>query len=88
MYSFWYKTDIVRSFQALTSPVLPRSVDCETSFSPISASDFVQELNPGWNLGNTLDGIPDEGSWGNVASPQIFAAVKAAGFKSVRIPGM
>jgi aryl-phospho-beta-D-glucosidase BglC (GH1 family) len=61
---------------------------CTGSFSPVSASDFVASLHPGWNLGNTLDAYPDEGSWNNppvVAST--FDMVKAAGFKSVRIPG-
>jgi endoglucanase len=32
----------------------------------VSAADFVSNLHPGWNLGNTLDAIPDEGSWNNV----------------------
>ncbi|KAJ5323255.1 Immunoglobulin E-set [Penicillium atrosanguineum] len=60
---------------------------CVGSFSPISAPDFVANLHPGWNLGNTLDATPDEGSWNNapvVAST--FEDVKAAGFNSVRIP--
>ncbi|OQO03372.1 hypothetical protein B0A48_11630 [Cryoendolithus antarcticus] len=35
---------------------------------------------------NTLDGIPTEGSWGPAANPADFDAVKAAGFKAVRIP--
>ncbi|KAH8888445.1 glycoside hydrolase [Thozetella sp. PMI_491] len=59
---------------------------CASDFSPISASAYVDAINPGWNLGNTLDAIPDEGSWGNVASGAIFDGVKAAGFRSVRIP--
>lgn len=62
---------------------------CTGTFSAISASDFVAKLHPGWNLGNTLDATPDEGSWNNapvVAST--FSAVQKAGFKSVRIPGM
>ncbi|KAI1767172.1 glycoside hydrolase family 5 protein [Hypoxylon sp. FL1150] len=60
---------------------------CDGDFSPISAADFIAAINPGWNLGNTLDAVPDEGSWNN---PPVVAAtfedVKAAGFKSVRIP--
>ncbi|KAJ5831737.1 Immunoglobulin E-set [Penicillium riverlandense] len=60
---------------------------CTGTFVSISASDFVASLHPGWNLGNTLDATPDEGSWNNppvVAST--FDTVKSAGFKSVRIP--
>jgi endoglucanase len=47
----------------------------------------VAAINPGWNLGNTLDAIPNEGSWNNapvVAS--VFDDVKAAGIKSIRLP--
>lgn len=44
-------------------------------------------MNPGWNLGNTLDAVPDEGSWNNApVEAQTFDDVVAAGFKSVRIP--
>ncbi|KAI8937869.1 hypothetical protein NX059_005558 [Plenodomus lindquistii] len=56
-------------------------------FSPVSAGTFFANMNPGWNLGNTLDAIETEGDWNN---PPVVAAtfddVKKAGFKSVRIP--
>ncbi|KAG8918052.1 hypothetical protein FRC02_002681 [Tulasnella sp. 418] len=46
-----------------------------------------QSISPGWNLGNTLDAIPNEDSWGNGGlTAQTFDDIKAAGFKSVRIP--
>lgn len=60
---------------------------CNGTFEDITAEDFIAAANPAWNLGNTLDAIPDEGSWNN--PPVIaatFDAVKAAGFRSVRIP--
>lgn len=34
-------------------------------FSPISAGAFFEKINPGWNVGNTLDAIETEGSWNN-----------------------
>jgi endoglucanase len=48
----------------------------------------VAEMQPGWNLGNSLDATgSDETSWGN---PRITEAlldnVRAQGFKSIRIP--
>ncbi|WP_374199711.1 cellulase family glycosylhydrolase [Micromonospora sp. NBRC 110038] len=48
----------------------------------------VAAMQPGWNLGNSLDAVgADETAWGN---PRITEAlldnVKAQGFKSVRIP--
>jgi len=64
------------------------AVNCSGSFDAISAADYVAVINPGWNLGNTLDAIPDEGSWNNPpVKAETFADIKAAGFKSVRIPG-
>ncbi len=51
------------------------------------AMDAVAAMQPGWNLGNTLDAIPTETSWGNpLVTKQLFDTVKAQGFHSVRIP--
>lgn len=64
-------------------------VTCTGQFQAISAPEFVANLVPGWNLGNSLDAFPDEDSWNN--QPVVEAALddaKAAGFKSVRVPGM
>jgi len=44
-------------------------------------------MGAGWNLGNSLEAIGGETAWGNPAVTQsMFNAVKAAGFKTVRIP--
>ncbi|KAK8185078.1 endoglucanase D precursor [Phyllosticta capitalensis] len=65
----------------------PSSCNGTASFKDISAHDFVEALNPGWNLGNTLDATPDEGDWGNApVVAETFGYVKEAGFNSVRIP--
>ncbi|GAA0247942.1 hypothetical protein GCM10010492_54620 [Saccharothrix mutabilis subsp. mutabilis] len=55
---------------------------------PGNAMEQVAAMQPGWNLGNSLDATgSDETSWGN---PRITEAlldnVKAQGFKSIRIP--
>ncbi|MFD4669141.1 cellulase family glycosylhydrolase [Lentzea sp. NPDC058450] len=55
---------------------------------PSDAMAQVAAMQPGWNLGNTLDSTgSDETSWGN---PRVTEAlldnVKAQGFKSIRIP--
>ncbi|KAI0008277.1 glycoside hydrolase family 5 protein [Xylariaceae sp. FL0662B] len=63
------------------------AVDCTGTFDPISASQWVSAISPGWNLGNTLDSVPDEGSWNNPpVQAETFKDIKDAGFKSVRIP--
>ncbi|WP_042396644.1 cellulase family glycosylhydrolase [Streptacidiphilus carbonis] len=44
-------------------------------------------MQPSWNLGNTLDAIPDETSWGNPpVTKALFDTLRAQGFRSVRIP--
>lgn len=64
----------------------------------ISSFDFVADMGYGWNLGNTLDSKADwldgygtiadyEKAWGNpVTTKAMIDTVKAAGFKTVRIP--
>ncbi|KAE8858405.1 hypothetical protein PTNB29_07620 [Pyrenophora teres f. teres] len=58
-----------------------------SKFASISAGTFFSRINPGWNLGNTLDAVETEGSWNN---PPVVAATfddaKRAGFKGIRIP--
>ncbi|MGW1029938.1 cellulase family glycosylhydrolase [Streptomyces sp. NPDC002577] len=54
---------------------------------PARAMDAVAAMQPSWNLGNTLDAIPDETSWGNPkATRELFETIRAQGFRSVRIP--
>ncbi|MFC9685039.1 cellulase family glycosylhydrolase [Streptomyces sp. NPDC056948] len=54
---------------------------------PHRATDAVAAMQPSWNLGNTLDAIPDETSWGNPkATRELFRTIRAQGFRSVRIP--
>ncbi|KAG9082195.1 hypothetical protein FS749_007039 [Ceratobasidium sp. UAMH 11750] len=57
------------------------------AFTPLSAKDTLAKMVPGWNLGNTLDAIPTEGSWNNGPVQNVtFKQVYADGFRSVRIP--
>lgn len=40
----------------------------------------------GWNLGNTLEAVPNEGSWGPAATQELINAVADAGFNTIRLP--
>lgn len=51
----------------------------------LSASDAVQQMGIGINLGNTLD-APFEGDWALAGEEYYIEAFKNAGFKHVRIP--
>ncbi|GES17231.1 endoglucanase [Acrocarpospora pleiomorpha] len=44
-------------------------------------------MQPGWNLGNTFDAIPDETAWGNPLTTQtLLHHVRSQGYRSIRIP--
>lgn len=52
----------------------------------LSSVDFAKELTIGWNLGNTFD-ADSETAWGMPeTTKEMLHAVKAAGFKTIRIP--
>ncbi len=62
-----------------------------TSFEDLNQSQIVEAMGPDWNLGNQLesvtDNVPEETNWGNpVITEKLIQSVKAAGFKSIRIP--
>ncbi|MEU5633149.1 cellulase family glycosylhydrolase [Streptomyces rishiriensis] len=73
-----------------TAPAVPRHEHASSARLPRLAAasrDTVAAMQPSWNLGNTLDAIPDETSWGNpLATKALFDTIKAQGFRSVRIP--
>jgi len=57
----------------------------------LNASQIVSAMGAGWNLGNqmeaTANGTPSETAWGQpVITQALIDKVKAAGFKSIRIP--
>jgi aryl-phospho-beta-D-glucosidase BglC (GH1 family) len=72
----------------LAVPAASQAQDAE----PQSAEAIVAAMQPGWNLGNTLDAMccspgADETAWGNPrVDSTFFDAIKAEGFNSVRIP--
>jgi endoglucanase len=59
-------------------------VTAEVSNNPMK---FVADMQPGINVGNSLDAIPTETSWGNPPISQaLLQKIKSLGYKSVRIP--
>lgn len=53
----------------------------------MDAMEFTAAMQPGWNLGNTLDATGGETSWGNPkATPELIQKIKDEGFNSIRIP--
>ncbi|GLY07918.1 MULTISPECIES: cellulase family glycosylhydrolase [Actinoplanes] len=83
---------IVAAALALTGSVygVTRSAPAEAA-APLTAAQLVADMGAGWNLGNALEasnnGVPSETAWGNpVITPALIDRVKAAGFKTIRIP--
>ena len=58
-----------------------------TASAATSMQAYVDAMQPGTNLGNTLDAVPTETSWGNPPTTQaMIQHIAALGFKSIRIP--
>ncbi|WDM22076.1 cellulase family glycosylhydrolase [Paenibacillus polymyxa] len=53
-----------------------------------SIQSYVEAMQPGWNLGNSLDAVgADETAWGNPRITQaLIQQIAAQGYKSIRIP--
>jgi endoglucanase len=58
-----------------------------TAAVPTTAFGIIDDMGPGWNLGNTLDGTGGETGWGNpVTTQKMIDTVHAAGYKTLRVP--
>ena len=52
-----------------------------------TAQQIASKMKIGWNLGNTLEAICGENTWGNPnTSQRLIDSVKAAGYDAVRLP--
>ena len=73
---------------ATTPPTTPPTTGPATPPPAGDAEATVAAMQPGWNLGNSLDATgADETSWGNPrVTEALLDGVKAQGFKSIRIP--
>ncbi|MCZ8522325.1 MULTISPECIES: cellulase family glycosylhydrolase [Paenibacillus] len=68
-------------------PAGSRAEAAPAPFNDLPPLQLVKNMAPGWNLGNTLDAIPTEGSWNNAPVTEAdLDMVRSAGFNSIRIP--
>jgi len=66
---------------------VPSGEPTGTPSEDLTPMETVAAMQPGFNLGNSLDAIPDETSWGNYPINQALVAdVKDEGFNSLRLP--
>lgn len=73
---------------AATNRFVAASQRAESTPAPTNAATrFVAAMQPGYNIGNTLDAIPTETSWGNpLINQQYLQKIKSLGYKSIRLP--
>jgi endoglucanase len=58
-----------------------------SGMSNLTSVEFAKDMVPGWNVGNSLEATGGETAWGNPKiSQRLIDSLKAAGFKSIRIP--
>lgn len=71
----------------LALALLPGTSHAAPVAEALTIRNVTAKMSPGINLGNTLEAIPKETSWGNpVPNRAYMVAVRKAGFKSIRIP--
>ncbi|MFI6227676.1 cellulase family glycosylhydrolase [Micromonospora echinospora] len=79
--------DVGGSPTPTASPSTPPSTPPPSTPPPGDAMATVAAMQPGWNLGNTFDAIPDETAWGNPRTTQtLLRHVRSQGYRSIRIP--
>ena len=72
---------------AAAAAAAPAPVPAPSGMRDLTSLQLSKLMGAGWNLGNSLEAIGGETAWGNPATTQtLMTAVKAAGFKTVRIP--
>jgi endoglucanase len=60
---------------------------CVASMRELTSLQLSRQMGAGWNLGNSLEATGGETAWGNPQASQVLMdAVRAAGFRTVRIP--
>jgi endoglucanase len=58
-----------------------------STMHPMTPAQVVQDMQIGWNLGNTLDATGGETAWGNpFTTKSMIDKVHAAGFRTLRLP--
>ncbi|PUA28430.1 MAG: endoglucanase [Cellvibrio sp. 79] len=82
------------SSRSSSSVVVSSSIRSSSSSSRSSSSSgdltsvqLTKLMGIGWNVGNSLDAVGGETNWGNpLITQQLINSVKAAGFKTIRLP--
>lgn len=86
-YWYWIKFTAGGTTYSSGAATATRTATTSTSMRNLTSVQLSQLMGAGWNLGNTMEAIGGETAWGNpVPTQALMNAVKAAGFKTIRIP--
>ncbi|MEK5449495.1 cellulase family glycosylhydrolase [Paenibacillus sp. FSL R7-0331] len=72
----------------LVTPNISAAASAAKKPKPTAMQTYVDAMQPGWNLGNTLDATgADETSWGNPkVTKELIKKIADQGYRSIRIP--
>ncbi|SIQ51512.1 Cellulase (glycosyl hydrolase family 5) [Paenibacillus macquariensis] len=87
--SFTIVTTLLLSLFSSLTTAAPSNEEQQVRVTPKSEiQSYVDNMQPGWNLGNTLDATSDdETSWGNPrVTKALINKISEQGYKSIRIP--
>lgn len=89
--SFLSLTIVIALMLSLFSSVAAAEAKDEQQAKPAPMNkiqSYVDDMQPGWNLGNTLDATgEDETTWGNPrVTKELIKKIAGQGYKSIRIP--
>jgi len=83
-YWYWIKFNAGSSSYSSGAASAARTASAMRDLTSLQLSKL---MSPGWNVGNSLEAINGETAWGNpLVNQALMNGVKAAGFKTVRIP--
>ena len=75
---------------AIPMTALASNADAKTDRKPPQATTAMEQvaaMQPGWNVGNTLDALGGETAWGNpLITEELLQTIKAEGYNSIRLP--
>lgn len=77
----------LQTLLALAGAPLTSAAQTTPPMRDLTSLQLARLMGTGWNLGNSLEATGGETAWGNPATTQaLLDAVRAAGFRTVRIP--
>lgn len=81
------KTSSSSSVMATSTSSSRTSSSTSSTATNLTSVQLTKLMGAGWNVGNSLDAIGGETAWGNpLVTQQLINSVKAAGFKTIRLP--